>query len=146
MTFSERSQITSDFEVQQRWRRAGGATLITFLSRKKQAWCRRGHSLIREVRKSRPSAGEVSEKSFYVPQCGRAAGDAIIMLLKTKSEDLVQAIHLTVTGVVQASTSVRRSYRRDTGVMTSYKRPTGVETSTGVGTSLKHLVTPSGNF
>jgi len=37
MTFSERSQITSDFEVQQRRRRAGGATLVTFLSPKKQA-------------------------------------------------------------------------------------------------------------
>ena len=74
---------------------------------------------MREVRKSRPNAGEVSEKSFYVPQYGRAAGDAIIMLPKTKSEDLLQAIPLTVTGVVQASTPVRRSYRRDTGVMTS---------------------------
>ena len=45
MTFSERSQITSDFEVQQRWRRAGGATLIFFFKSEKaglvQARCRK---------------------------------------------------------------------------------------------------------
>jgi len=45
---------------------------------------------------------ELSEKRLYAPQCGRAAGDAIVILLKTKSEDLVQAIHLRVTGLVQA--------------------------------------------
>jgi len=31
----------------------------------------------------------LSEKKLYTPQCGRAAGDAIILLLKTNSEDLV---------------------------------------------------------